>query len=29
MLPLVASACALHFMGVTIMGMYKQFDKDR
>ena len=29
LLPLVASAYALHFMGETIMGMYKQFDKDR
>lgn len=29
LLPLVASAYAVHFMGETTMGMYKQFDKDR
>nr|AWK67839.1 ACOX [Dunaliella tertiolecta] len=29
LLPLVAAAYAVHFMGETIMGMYKRFDKDR
>lgn len=29
LLPLVASAYALHFMGETMMAMYKQFEKDR
>lgn len=29
LLPLVASAYAVHFMGESIYGLYKQFDKDR
>jgi acyl-CoA oxidase len=29
LLPLIASAYALHYMGESMMAMYNQFEKDR